>query len=123
MEEGVHRRTPSWAVVLCALALATGGFLLGRSNLGSAQPSRVVSGTVSVVGQPADEFAVTLDGTSATASFPLGPVPWTDDTEGGNVNQGTTPPCISVGRHVTFGVVAVTFAGQRSDQVEWVKCG
>lgn len=117
-----RRRVPLWPAVICALVLAAGGFWLGRSDMGSAQRSRVVSGTVSAVGQPANEFAVTLDGTTTTAGFPLGPVPWIDGTNGGAINLGSTAPCISVGRHVIFGVVAVTFAGTTSDQVEWVEC-
>ncbi len=118
-----NRRISLWPAVLSALVLAVGGFLLGRSNLGSAQPTRVVSGVVAAVGQAADEFAITLDGSNATESFPLGPVPWTDSTKGDGINEGSTPPCISVGRHATVGLVSVSFAGQRSDQVEWVKCG
>ena len=117
------RHVPLRAAASCALVLAIGGFWLGRSDLVARQPAQVVSGTVSAVGQPADEFAVTLDGTNTTTSYPLGPVPWTDKTEGGTVNEGTTPPCISLGQHVIFGVVAVTYAGQASDQVEWVECG
>lgn len=114
---------PWWAVLLCGLAVAAGGFLLGHSNWAAAQPSRVVSGTVSVVGQPADEFAMTPDGSGGTVSFPLGPVPWSDSARGDGVNYGTTPSCISVGQHATIGLIAVTFAGVRSEQVEWVKCG
>lgn len=116
------RRVPLWAAAISGLALVVGGFWIGRSGPGAPQSPRVVQGTVSAVGQPPEEFAVTLTGTDTTLSYPLGPVPWTNSTDTNTVNQGTTPPCISVGKHVTVGVIAVTHAGMTSDQVIWIEC-
>jgi hypothetical protein len=123
MMGALKRHVPLWVAVLCGLALAVGGFWLGRSGPGAPQGPRVVRGTVTAVGQPVNEFALTLDGTDTTVGYALGPVPWTDSTDSDTVNDGSTPPCVAVGRHVTVGVIAVTDLGQTSDQVIWVQCG
>jgi hypothetical protein len=115
-------RVPLWAVVLGGLVLLVGGFWFGRSGPGAAHSAQAFSGTVSAVGQSGDEFAMTLDGTGTTASYGLGPVPWAYSTETDSVHEGGTPACIAVGRHVTVGVVPVTFGAMSSGQVVWVEC-
>lgn len=116
-------RVPLWAAASGGLALAVAGFWFGRSGPDAAHTPQEVSGTVSFVGLLQDEFALTLDGSGTTAGYALGPVPWAYRTETDSVHEGGTPACIAVGRHVTVGVIPVTFGSQTSSQVVWVECG
>jgi hypothetical protein len=118
------RGTLAAEVALGVVALLGLGFWIGRANPGSTPHPEIVRGTVTLVGGGAqvDEFVVNVAGSRGPGtSYPVGHVPWTDGSSG--MTEGNTaPPCISVGHHITFGVVHVAYGGMTTDHVVWVDC-
>jgi hypothetical protein len=125
MIDARRRNALAGAVALGVVALIGIGFWIGRANPGSTVHPDVLHGTVTLVGgaRPVDEFAVDLDDHAGGRSYGLGPVPWTNGPGGGVTEGNTTPPCVAVGHHITFGVVRVPHGGITTDQVVWIDCG
>jgi hypothetical protein len=123
-----NRATLLAAAVAGVVALLATGFWLGRANPGSSTVSpELIHGTVvgvggGVGGTPVNEFVVKIDGSNRPArSYGIGSTPWTDETADLHESD-TPPPCIAVGRHITFGVARVAHGSWSIDEVVWVDC-
>jgi hypothetical protein len=111
-------------VALGVVALISIGFWIGRANPGSTAHPDVLHGTVLLVPGARDKVVVDLDAQAGTKDYGLGPMPWTSGVPGGPVTVGNgIPPCVAVGRHITFGVVHVPVSGNTTDEIVWIDCG
>jgi hypothetical protein len=111
-------------VALGVLALLGLGYWIGRTYPASPVRQDVLHGTVTEVhGEPLlDAFAIDLDPPrGVSTSYPLGIESWT--TSDGGTAGGYNPPCVVVGRHITFGVVHFVHDSINTDRVIWFDCG
>jgi hypothetical protein len=125
MMETRRRGALAGAFAVGGAALIGIGFWIGQTNPGSTVHPDILQGTVTHLGgaTQVDEFAVDLDADAGSKSYGLGPVPWTRGPGHGVTLGGTTPPCVAVGHHITFGVVHVRVSGFTTDQIVWIDCG
>jgi hypothetical protein len=122
----IHTRRRSALAGTAALgvvALLGLGYWIGRTYPASTVRQDILHGTVTeVTGEPLVEaFAIDLDPPrTVSTSYFLGIVSWT--TSGGGTAGGHNPPCVVVGRHITFGVVHVVHDRINTDRVVWIDC-
>jgi len=124
----VTRRTTWTAYGITGIILLAAGFWGGKSLSPDAVTPEVLGGTVRLVADPGDSFAIQLDGSHGVTSYAMrvSPVMWRDKY--GNWFQGTQPACLkprSHGQHITFGAVNVNPAREAVPSgpvVVWVEC-
>lgn len=122
----VTRRATWTAYGIAGVILLAAGFWGGRSLSADAVTPHMLTGTVRLVTDPGDSFAIQLDGRHGVTSYAMWvrPLVWRD--EYGNWFEGTQPACLkprSHGQRITFGAVNVkpgpAFGGP---VVVWIEC-
>ena len=122
----VTRRAAWTAYGLAGIILLAAGFWSGKSVSPDAVTPDVLAGTVRLVTDTGDSFAIQLSGRHGVTSYALriSPVMWRDKY--GDWWSGTQPACMkprSHGQHITFGVVNVKPGpAVGGPVVVWIEC-
>ena len=120
-------RRAAWAAFgIAGVILLAGGFWAGKSLSADTVTPDVLSGTVKLVSDTSDSFAIQLSGTHGITSYAMGNrMQWRDKY--GTWWDGTQPACmkpLSHGQHITLGVVNAKPVGDAPGQpvVVWIEC-
>ena len=120
-------RRATWTVYgIAGIILLAAGFWGGKSLSPDAVTPAVLAGTVRLVTDGGDSFAIQLNGRHGVTGYAMwvSPVMWRDRY--GNWFQGTQPACLkpgSRGQHITFGVVNIKPGpAEGGPVVAWIEC-